>query len=188
MRQNSSHSFTERGEDFYPTPECATKSLIALEKGHIPDYIWEPACGDGAIAKILVQNGYTVHPTDLIERGYGTYGIDYLSHNLETSLNYGIITNPPFKLANKFVSKAVEESNYSAWLLRLSWLESIGRMDFFKKNPPARVHISSRRLPMMHRAGWCGPVAPSNICFAWFIFERGNHEAKLNWFDWKDNE
>jgi len=33
--------------------------------------IWEPACGDGAISRVLEAAGYQVISTDLIDRGYG---------------------------------------------------------------------------------------------------------------------
>ena len=37
--------------------------------------------------------------------------------------------------------------------------------------PPARVHVLSRRLPMMHRDGWDGPKASSQMNTAWFVWE-----------------
>jgi hypothetical protein len=56
--------------------------------------IWEPACGDGAISKVLEAAGYTVISTDLVDRGYGHGGHDFLKS--ETPLGRNIITNPPY--------------------------------------------------------------------------------------------
>ena len=95
----------------------------------------------------------------------------------------GIITNPPFKLATEFVEKAVREVPYSAWLLRLNFLEGVKRMAFFKAHPPARVWVSSRRLPMMHRDSWDGPESTSNTCHAWFVFDRAEPGTVVGWFD-----
>jgi hypothetical protein len=65
-------------------------------------------------------------------------------------------------------------------------LESTARMPFFKKHRPARIWISSRRLPMMHRHGWEGPRAPSNTCFAWFIWDNNaEKDCVVDWFDWR---
>ena len=33
--------------------------------------IWECACGDGAMSKVMIENGYEVYSSDLIDRGYG---------------------------------------------------------------------------------------------------------------------
>ena len=39
---------------------------------------------------------------------------------------------------------------------------------------------------MMHRHGWQGPRAPSNTCFAWFVWdERSEQKRIIDWFDWK---
>jgi hypothetical protein len=57
----------------------------------------------------------------------------------------------------------------------------------FRGNPPARVHISSRRLPMMHRHGWTGKKAGSNTCHAWFIWDQDSSDrGQMFWFDWKE--
>ena len=61
--------------DFYATPSWAVESLLQVEK--FPDLIWEPACGDGAISKVLRTHGHEVLSTDLIDRGYGQGGIDF---------------------------------------------------------------------------------------------------------------
>ena len=73
----------------------------------------------------------------------------------------GIVTNPPYRLALEFVQRALSDgSTYSAFLLRLNWLESMRRKSFFEANPPSRLHIFSRRLPMSNRLGWTGKEAP----------------------------
>ena len=56
--------------DFYPTPAFATESL--LEKEQFSGTILEPACGDGAISKILESNGFSV-VRDLCGHGVGKH-------------------------------------------------------------------------------------------------------------------
>jgi hypothetical protein len=73
--------------------------LLAVEKFN--GGIWEPACGDGSISKELEAAGYAVHSTDLIDRGYGTGGVDFLLDYRTSADN--IVTNPPFKFAEEFV-------------------------------------------------------------------------------------
>ena len=79
--------------DFYPTPRNAVEELLKVEK--FDGDIWEPACGDGAISKVLEEYGHTVYSTDLIDRGYGHTGAEYDFLTYKHPSN-NIITNPPF--------------------------------------------------------------------------------------------
>jgi hypothetical protein len=180
------HSLKDRVDDFYRTPTCAVQALIGIEGNRIPRVIWEPACGDGAIVKPLEAAGRIVVASDLVDRGAGYLSRrDYLMEPVPEGVQ-GVITNPPYKLAMEFVEKAVREVPYSAWLLRLNFLESVRRMSFFKDISPARVLISSRRLPMMHRDGWAGPKNGSNACHAWFIWDGAAEKTEIGWFDWEE--
>jgi len=112
-------------------------------------------------------------------------GVDYLTAKPPPGVR-GIVTNPPYKLAIKFAEKALRETDYLALLLRTNFLESTARLPFFRKHQPARIWISSRRLPMMHRHGWEGPRAPSNTCFAWFVWDAQSEQKRVvDWFDWR---
>ena len=62
--------------EFYPTPPEATRALLSVET--FDGFIWEPACGRGAISTVLETAGYQVVSTDLIQRDYGAGGIDFL--------------------------------------------------------------------------------------------------------------
>jgi predicted RNA methylase len=180
-------SKAERGFEFYRTPIEATRALIAIEGDRIPHCVWEPACGDGAIAFPLSEAGRSVFATDIIDRGYGCVG-DFLTFETDPRMS-AVVTNPPFSAAQEFVDKAFSfpSIHYCALLLRLAFLESQKRKGWFEANPPARVHVSSRRLPMMHRESWTGPKSTSAVPYAWFIFLRGYDGApQLRWFDWAD--
>ena len=140
------------------------------------------------MVKPLRAAGYNVIASDLIDYGLEncSSGVDYLTAPLPWGVS-GVVTNPPFSLALTFAEKALGEVPYLALLLRTNFLESTGRLPFFNRHPPARIWISSRRLPMMHRHGWQGPRAPSNTCFAWFIWDAQSvQRSEIGWFDWKD--
>jgi hypothetical protein len=49
--QSGRHPLKERGQDLYETPACAVEALLRVEK--LPHWIWEPAAGRGAIARVL---------------------------------------------------------------------------------------------------------------------------------------
>lgn len=170
-------------DDFYPTPMPATASLLAKER--FGPKIWEPACGDGAISKVLEAAGHEVVSTDLFDRGYGEARVDFLmEHRL---LAPQIITNPPFKLAEQFVRHALDlGAEKVAMMLRLAWLEGSGRRELFETTPLKSVHVASRRLSMARGGTDDGKGGGSMIAFAWFVWERAHVGApQLGWFDWK---
>jgi hypothetical protein len=148
--------------------------LLKVEEVHRP--IWEPACGHGAISRVLDSAGYEVISSDLVPRGYGDGRVDFLMEFAPRAPN--IVTNPPFKLATEFARKAVRlTTGKVALLCRLGWLEGRERGRMFAQLPLARVWIFSGRLPMMHRVGFMGERSSSAIAFAWFVFDHEHSGA-----------
>ena len=89
----SNHADSERQQhDYYATEPKAVELLLAEEE--FAPVIWEPACGEGHISKVLEQHGYEVISSDLIYRGYGDVKpCDFLK---DTSVTNGdIVTTPP---------------------------------------------------------------------------------------------
>lgn len=148
--------------DFYPTPPSATKQILKLEK--FTGEVWEPACGDGAISKVLLLHQYSVKSTDLIDRGFGTGGVDFLRSKYVSD---NIMTNPPFVVGNKFIHQAITHArNKVVFLLRLSYLTSKTRKKFFENSPGlpfARLYVHSARIPF-------GPSTMMD--FAWFVWDK----------------
>ena len=79
-------------QDFYPTPPEATEALLSVEQ--FTGGVWEPACGDGAISRVLEARGFTVTSSDLVDRGYGEPRRDFLLFPAYRCID-NIITNPP---------------------------------------------------------------------------------------------
>jgi hypothetical protein len=154
----------------------------------LPRSIADPACGNGAILDVLRDAGHFIYGADIRDYGWPhTIIRDYLAEPVVMN-DVGIVTNPPYRLALEFIEKALSDgTQYAAFLLRLNFLESIARKPFFEKNPPSRVWVSSRRLPMMHRQGWQGKRSTSNQAFGWFVFDKREpyQGPQLNFFDWK---
>lgn len=169
----------ERRDDFYASPPEATEALLRVENFEGP--IWEPACGDGAISRVLLAAGHDVISSDLVARSYGESNIDFLMEWRPRAPN--IVTNPPFKLANDFAERALcLTTGKVAFLMRLVWLEGQRRRAFFERTPLARVWVFSARLPRMHRHEYEGPKSTSSIAFAWFVWDHA-HEGPptLGW-------
>lgn len=106
----SNHSQGEReANDFYATHPLSLKIFLDKlneDKIELHSNIWECACGMGHLSKVLEEKGYNVLSTDLIDRGYGTSGIDFLK--APNGWNGDILTNPPYKYAKEFVEKGLE--------------------------------------------------------------------------------
>jgi len=169
-------ALAERKDDFYETPEQATRALLRYEP--LPDRIWEPACGKGAISRVLAEAGHDVTSTDLVDRGYGQAGIDFLMETVAPRGVQAIVTNPPFKLADQFVRHGLTLVPRVVMLLRLAYLEGAGRADIHAKI--SRVWVGRERLPFMHREGYEGPKhSNSGAPFAWFAFSRDKQPGPI---------
>lgn len=187
--QSARAPLADRKDDLYETPPEATRALMAAET--LPHYIWEPACGPGAIVRELRKMGHDVLATDLVDYDHSDQqqsGIDFLMETGGIGMVQCIITNPPYKLAAEFVRHALHLCPRVIMLLRLAFLESVGRSDILDTGTLVRVHLFKDRLPMMHRDGWDGPKITSGaIPFAWFVWDR-NHDgpAELNRISWRE--
>lgn len=134
---SSHHTEEDREEnDFYATDPGAVVALLSLEK--FSPRIWECACGQGHLSKEIELAGYETKSSDLIDRGYGQSGINFLSDTI-THWDGDIITNPPYKYAKEFIIKAlsiIPDGKKVAMFLKVQFLEGKGRRDLFKAYPP----------------------------------------------------
>lgn len=193
---NKTASMATRGSDFYASPYAALPPLLVAEYGKLPGTLWEPSCGNGALVLPLRNRGFNVIATDLHDWGCpdSTGSVDFFSEvatGFRPDGSFGIVTNPPFAGVEEYVERAIGLAPYVALLLRLAFLESEGRMNWFPHVGLQRVHVIGERLPMMHRHGYDGPkLSNAGMCFAWFIFERDKRPIRrvpLRWVSWKES-
>jgi hypothetical protein len=155
------------GPDFFPTPAWATYALIDNE--HFNGEIWESACGNGAMSKVLEQTEQKVISSDLYDRGYGEAGVDFLVSDRRAP---NIVTNPPYNAAEGFVRSGLSATGRKfALLLRLAFLEGANRQrTIFEKVPPSRVWVFSERItfyPLGAEIKGSGTTA-----YAWFVWDK----------------
>lgn len=171
----SNHSESNRGEnDYYATDPLALDLLLDDGKAKINKDVWEIACGEGHLSERLKMYGYNVRSSDLINRGYGETGVDFLKCS---ELWHGdILTNPPYKYAQEFVEHALElinTGNKVYMLLRLQFLESKSRRRLFDKSPPRVVYIFSERITCAKNGNFRKYKDGSAMAYAWYEFEKG---------------
>ena len=157
--------------DFYATPSLATQEL--LRKEAFNGSLWECACGNGAISKVLINNGYDVYSSDLINRGYGKQ-LDFLQSDKKVD---NIITNPPFNLSTEFTLHALKLARKKIIMLnKLSFLEGIKRnKEIFSQNKLKNIYVFSKRLNFLKQNGKSNGL----MAFAWFVFDN-NYKGKAN--------
>lgn len=142
---SSNHVPEEREAfDYYATDPRAVEMLLELEQ--FSPVIWEPACGEGHISKVLQAHGYEVISTDLIYRGFGDpEPLDFLKETLG-DFEGDIITNPPYSMGLEFVQRALESvrpGGKVAMFLKVQFLEGQKRGEFFRHTPPPEKFISA---------------------------------------------
>lgn len=183
----SNHSEKPREiNDFYATdPNALEIFLDRLKEDGVKlhNYIWECACGEGHLSKVLENRGYKVWSTDLVDRGYGKGNTDFLK-SLKDEWVGDILTNPPYKYAKQFVEKALEITRsgcYTIMFLKIQFLEGQARKELFKKYPPKYVYINSARQ-MCAMNGEFEKYNATAICYCWFIWEKGfKGEPIIRW-------
>lgn len=189
--QNTSHAvMAQRTEpkdspDDFPTPPWATRGLIEHvldDKGALASQTClEPACGAGHMAKVLKEYFSEVRVADAFSYGYGPVR-DFLTYPYEANAVDWVITNPPFRLAEEFVLRALHVARHGvAILARSVFLESSGRYNaIFRDTPPTKFAQFVERVPMVR--GRLDEKASTATGYAWLVWEKNANVApRLMW-------
>lgn len=125
--------------------------------------------------------GYNVLSTDLIDRGYGKGGIDFLA---QTEMFDGdIVTNPPYKYAQEFIEhalKLVPDNHKVCMFLKVQFMEGKARRKLFDEQPPKTIWVSTSRI----QCGRNGDFKGSMVAYAWYIWQKGYKGAtEVKWFN-----
>ena len=179
----------EREEnDYYATNPLAINALFRYEE--FSDNIWECACGEGALSKQMERYGKNVKSTDLIDRGFGQGGVDFL--NQTKPFDGDIITNPPYKYATEFILKALElTKDKVAMFLKLTTLEGKDRYNrVYKSTPPSDIYVFSERMGCFKNGDFDSEKEKGAICFAWFVWKKngGGTLPTVHWLTPSDLE
>lgn len=179
--QNTSHAvMAQRVEasdslDDFPTPPWATRALLEhiIERdGDLSTMTaFEPACGRGHMAQSMGEYFAKVAASDVHDYGYGEVS-DFLRIVCPTDAYDWVITNPPFRLAEEFIQRAMPIARRGvAVLVRTVFIESVGRFNrIFSVNPPTKFAQFTERVPMVK--GRLDRKASTATGYAWVIWEK----------------
>lgn len=144
-------NYDDHGDDF-PTPPWAVRAFLKhvarIPKGST---VLEPACGRGFMGVAFREAGLKVIEYDKTRYTPGHKLADYTNGAAYPRHDF-VITNPPYKLANQFTQRVLDEATKGVgMLLRTIWMESVTRHDtLFGVRPPTTVAVFSRRMQAAH--------------------------------------
>ncbi len=195
MSQNrSSAVMQQRSEphdslDDFPTPPWATRALCEWLRGWwcTEPSDWqemscrEPAANRGHMVRPLREYFGEVIASDVHDYGAGFDVEDYLYPCPDIGVSW-TITNPPFKLAEQFIERALRYSELgAAMIVRSAFLEGIGRHErLFNVNPPSHVLQFTERV-VMHK-GRLAPEGSTATAYCWLVWIKGWDEDTV--FEW----
>ena len=140
--------------DFYPTPLWCAENLDVnwslFKTAH------EPCKGDGRLYEWLKTKGLSTTYTEITE------DLDFFEWNNKVDL---IFTNPPFSIAQEFIDHSLKNADTVFMLLRLNYLASIKRYDWWVNQSPTALYVLSKR-PSFTGSG------TDATDYAWFVWDK----------------
>jgi predicted RNA methylase len=171
--------------DDFPTQPWATRALIehVLNDRHTlkTKTCLEPACGGGHMAKVLKEYFKSVACSDAYSYGYGDVR-DFLHHPFASRSVDWVITNPPFRMSEEFVLRALDVARDGvAIFARSVFIESVKRYrNLFEHTPPSKFAQFTERVPLIK--GRLDKNASTATSYAWLVWEKGaNDHPRLMW-------
>jgi hypothetical protein len=162
--------------DDFPTPPWATRALCEwlIEEDHKLAMMdcREPAANRGHMVAPLREYFGHVIASDVHDYGVGIAQRDYLFGPVDhLSRTDWTITNPPFRLAEPFIKRALALSRVGvAMIVRSAFLESVGRFDrLFSENQPAHILQFTERV-VMHK-GRLAPEGSTATAYCWIVWD-----------------
>ncbi len=199
--------------DDFPTPPWATRALLEhVILKHCYDApllasqrVWDPAANRGHMIRPLSEYFAQAQATDIHDYGFSQHlrTVDFLWPGSEAHLEPDwIITNPPFRLADRFIRRAFTLNLWGcAFLMRTSFVEGIERhRDLFSTFPPTLIAQFSERV-VMHKGKLINPNVPVRVfdkkkqawverkptsatSYAWFLWLRIHSQSRTTRMVW----
>lgn len=173
--------------DDFPTPPWATRALLKHVIGDVwSNYVcWEPAAGRGIMSSVLREYFKSVWASDVHD--YNGESLDSIGSFVGSGADVArspaswgfapdwIITNPPFRLGEEFVRRALLEATVGvAMLCRTAFIESAARYPLFGSAFAVLAPFAGRVA--MVKGRW-QPDASTATSYAWFVWRRNHRGA-----------
>lgn len=106
---------------------------------------------------------------DIRDTSLASIKTDYLTYDLPVKPQV-IITNPPFNIAMDIINKAlydVADNGFVIMLLRLNFLETKARKDFFDSHMPKYIFVHHKRMSFTDKGG------TDSIAYCHMVWQKG---------------
>lgn len=151
--------------------------------------IWECACGNGNLYRVLDERGYKCIYSDIKDRSTADYPLKYkgmLNKNFLKVYDFPkpwiynvavILTNPPYSLANDFIKHALDilpDNGLYIALMNITYLAGQKRYnEIYQFGTLREIYVFSKRVEC-----WKNGEKPTDGCgsianYAWFVFQKG---------------
>lgn len=111
---------------------------------------------------------------DIREDSLAVLKADYLTTEIRKPFDV-IISNPPFHLAQRFITKSLREvvsKGYVIYLLRLNYFGSVERFEWWKSHLPLLCYVHHRRMGF-GKINKKGKEGTDSIEYAHFVWQQG---------------
>jgi len=167
-----------RSKDFYPTrqPE-AIRALLARDGDVIRSrgkWVWENACGDGAMVREIRAHGFKCIFSDVEYRGLPLTEVRSF-YDYQSAAAPSIITNPPYSEINardghgRWLRHTLDLPGWSYCALLLSWDWPAARLNGL--GALLDTHTFTRAYLMRWKLDFTGEGSPPQRN-AWFVWDR----------------
>jgi hypothetical protein len=157
-------NYARKPQDAYQTPDWVLQCVF----DHVPwaRRVWEPACGEGNLVRVLADNGFNVYATDIKD------GEDFFSFRDNRDCE-GIVTNPPYEDSAVFIQHAIDlmqpVNGFVMMLLPIDYACAKTRRQLF-----ADSNVFAKKIELTKRIVWFEredekKAAPSEN-HAWFLW------------------
>ena len=187
MSSTNRHNADKRHiADYYVTPvDDIVKFLSAFDE-EVTLNIWDrqildPCAGGDELHAMsypkalkeyyAIKDEVIIRTIDIREDSLAENKLDYL----HTKLNYKpfvIISNPPFNQAMEFIKKALDDvadDGYVMMLLRLNFLETKARKDFFDNYMPSWIFVHHKRMSFTDVGG------TDSVAYCHMVWKKGSY-------------
>lgn len=173
--------------DLYNTPPEALEA--AWDEGIFDDFqtFWDPCNGLGKISNFLKERGKSVFTSDIVDYGDQDKVLDFLEavrNSSEYTLpsDVCIVMNPPFKLTEKFIDKALSLFDNLIMFNRATVLEAGKRSKKHHEGvwPLKKFWSFANRVSCTK--GVDGEPTDNAVWYGWYRYDKNYHgEPRVGW-------
>ncbi len=173
-----------RVNDAYYTPPKLAAFLVGLMNLHPGSTVLEPSAGGGSFVRALKARDHLVCAIDIDPDAAGLMHADQAAVQDFADPLAGlwprfdaVVGNPPFALAKEHIDRALEvvrPGGRVGFLLRLAFLETVNRFQWWRANPPRDIYVLAERVSFTGGGS-------DNAAYAFFVWHRKDDVTEDMW-------